>query len=391
VHTSSKNQAGATKTAIIYFNFLDPRGLEQRIGGVETYLWNLGKLIAERGCAPLLFQAAEVPFERKVGPITVVGVVPTGVLRKRTRRDLFKAATSRVQYGRDLVIFGADHASVHVRSRKCISIQHGVSWDLPGHFLGGGLAGKVLRVPALKKRWTALRAKGYFANCPNRVCVDYNFLNWYRTQVTSEPEGATWIIPNFVHIPATYSPPLPRPWREPVRIIFARRFVEIRGLQLMEAASQCLLARHPHIEITFAGEGPGERRLKERFGDDPRVRVIKYDSEESLRIHSDHDIAVVPSLASEGTSLSLAEAMAAGCAVVASNVGGMTNMVINGYNGRLIDPQTEDLTRALTALITNPEDRRRLGQRASETARTALSLERWKAAWTEVLDTVEQN
>ena len=378
------------KTAIIYYNFLDPRGNERKVGGVETYLWNLASLIAQRGSEPILFQAAEVPFERRLGPVTVVGVTPSGLMKRSIKRDLFRAAVSRIDYGKDVLIFGSDNASVPAHNPKCISIQHGVWWDLPVRFLRGGLTGKFLS-PMLQKRWVASCAKRNFANCPNRVCVDYNFLNWYRTQTAEEPDGNIWVIPNFVDVPSGFAASLPRPWREPVKIIFARRFMEFRGSRLMAAVFGRLLERHPDIRIAFAGEGPDEGRFKQQFGGDPRVSITKYAANDALRIHLQYDIAVVPSLASEGTSLSLAEAMAAGCAVVATNVGGMTNMVIDGYNGRLVSPRVDDLTRALEDLITKPERRLQLGRKAADTARNAFGLERWKQAWSDVLAAVEGN
>ena len=87
--------------------------------------------------------------------------------------------------------------------------------------------------------------------------------------------------------------------------------------------------------------------------------------------------------------LSLAEAMGAGCAVVATGVGGMTNMVIDGYNGRLVEPQAEALTAVLHEVVTDRSQRQRLATRGAETAREAFALERWRARWSRVLDEVE--
>jgi glycosyltransferase involved in cell wall biosynthesis len=112
--------------------------------------------------------------------------------------------------------------------------------------------------------------------------------------------------------------------------------------------------------------------------------------DDALRIHEAFHIAVVPSLASEGTSLALVEAMAAGCAVIATNVGGMTNVVLDGYNGRLVDPDIESLTDALVGLVRDQDGRSKLAERAAETAREAFSLDRWKCRWSEVLDHVQQ-
>jgi glycosyltransferase involved in cell wall biosynthesis len=150
-----------------------------------------------------------------------------------------------------------------------------------------------------------------------------------------------------------------------------------------------LLPLFPNVEACFAGEGPDHRIIASAFENVPRVSLRKYLPDDSLRVHEAFHIAVVPSLASEGTSLSLAEAMAAGCAVVATNVGGMTNMVIDGYNGRLVDPDPECLVEVLAELVRSADLRKRLGMRASQTAQEAFSLARWKARWSQVLDHVQ--
>lgn len=378
------------RAGIIYNSFLDSNGDERRVGGVETYIWYLSHLIAELGGDPILFQTAQTPFEKRVGPMLVIGVAPSRSFRSDFRRDLFTAAISRITYGKDILIFGADHDSVRAWNPKCISIQHGVSWDAPAHFFLKRLS-KFLPVPmGWRKKWIALRAKRYFENCPNRVCVDYNFLNWYRTQVADRPEGNVWIIPNFADVPVDFEPQLPRPWTAPVKIIVARRFIELRGSRLMEESASRLLSRHAKLQITFAGEGPDLLRLRERFSNDSRVLFTRFLPQESVQVHAQHDIAVVPSLGSEGTSLAVAEAMAAGCAVIASNVGGVTNMVIDGFNGLLIPPEVEPLIQAAELLIADSGLRTRLGIRARETAGEAFSLPKWKAAWTKVLSIVER-
>jgi glycosyltransferase involved in cell wall biosynthesis len=63
------------------------------------------------------------------------------------------------------------------------------------------------------------------------------------------------------------------------------------------------------------------------------------------------DVFVLPSL-SEALSNSLLEAMAVGCACVASNTGGNPELVIDGETGRLFEPgNTTDLVRALEPLV----------------------------------------
>ena len=94
-----------------------------------------------------------------------------------------------------------------------------------------------------------------------------------------------------------------------------------------------------------------------------------------------HDIAVIPSLGSEGTSLSAIEAMSAGCAVVATCVGGLTNIIIDGYNGKLATPDEDELYEVLYKVITDGELRHRLAERAHTTVNESFSIDIWRERW----------
>ncbi len=62
--------------------------------------------------------------------------------------------------------------------------------------------------------------------------------------------------------------------------------------------------------------------------------------------------------------------MACGCAVVASAVGGIPEIITNGVDGVLVPPESpEALATAIVSLLSNPELRRRLGERARTTVR----------------------
>ena len=93
--------------------------------------------------------------------------------------------------------------------------------------------------------------------------------------------------------------------------------------------------------------------------------------------------------ASEGTSLSCLEAMASGNAVIATNVGGLPDLVQDGYNGLLIEPESKALGTALEKLIRQSRLRRELAARGVEVARTfqlPVWRERWRALLIEHLD-----
>ena len=88
------------------------------------------------------------------------------------------------------------------------------------------------------------------------------------------------------------------------------------------------------------------------------------------------DIFVLPSY-SEGVSLALLEAMAAGLPVVATAVGGLPEVVTDGETGLLIPPRDAGaLAGALARLLTDPALARRLGANARAHVREHYSLDR---------------
>ena len=99
-----------------------------------------------------------------------------------------------------------------------------------------------------------------------------------------------------------------------------------------------------------------------------------YDSSKAIEFHSQFDIAVVPTTGSEGTSLSLIEAMSAHCAVLCTNVGGMTNIIIDGLNGIMTLPTADAVYEGLKLLLTHPDMREKIASRGYETVAEAFNL-----------------
>jgi glycosyltransferase involved in cell wall biosynthesis len=88
------------------------------------------------------------------------------------------------------------------------------------------------------------------------------------------------------------------------------------------------------------------------------------------------DVFVLPSL-NESFSNSLMEAMASGCAVLASNVGGNPELVKDGENGMLFEPgDVAGLTRELEAVLADAELRNRLAAAAVRTIQEGYTRQR---------------
>jgi len=154
------------------------------------------------------------------------------------------------------------------------------------------------------------------------------------------------------------------------KILFLSRLIGIKGIHvLMENIEKVLNRADAHFII--AGSG----RLDSASGNKENVSHIGYvPHEKTPYLYSLSDIFVLPSY-HENCPLSLLEAMASGLAVVATDVGGIPEIVKDGDNGIIVSNDPKELTEAIIDLANNPRLCSELGQRARETVENSFS---WK-------------
>jgi glycosyltransferase involved in cell wall biosynthesis len=146
-----------------------------------------------------------------------------------------------------------------------------------------------------------------------------------------------------------------------VTLFAAANLVPGKGLRHLVRAFAKL---DPSTQLIIAGDGPEEgplRELAKELGVQSRVSLLglRDDVDELLRRA---DIFVHPAIWPEAFGLTLAEAMASECAVVASRIGGISEVVEDGVSGILVPPGDEAALReALERLIKDPRYRRTLG------------------------------
>jgi glycosyltransferase involved in cell wall biosynthesis len=137
---------------------------------------------------------------------------------------------------------------------------------------------------------------------------------------------------------------------------------------LVEAYSLALTSVRPQLRLIIIGSGPSELQLRRQaraLGLEENIAFLgrRYDVP---RLLQGIDIFVLPSFF-EGCSNALIEAMAAGKAIVASNVPG--NREVLGYDGFLFDPNNADeLRNILVRLANNPRLRTKKGLVACDRA-----------------------
>ena len=365
------------KVFLVCNYFMTPGSDKPEIGGIHTYIENLLTCMDAWGYPVDLFQYSSVPFEKQLGAsCRVIGFVPGK--NRNDLRPLVKQAEASADLQHDLLLFSTSLMICRHHFHNSVAIQHGISWDVTTVH---GLSPRFPFDQLLRSIQARVLIRQH-RRISRMICVDYNYVNWLRSQ-TVDRTLCYRVIPNFAE-------PMP-PRTEcnensPIRLLFARRFEKIRGVELLYTLLPRLLNRYPQLTVTLAGGGSMESDLRQRFSNEPRITFTVYDAKQSVQFHRDYDLAIIPTIGSEGTSLSLLEAMAAGCAVVCSDVGGMTNIILDGYNGRIVAPDAAAFEQAICELIDDPAARLAMAERGRQTAAAAFSLERWQKQWRAVLE-----
>ena len=342
------------------------------IGGIQSYITSLSDIILEMGFEPAIyqFQLHREPFVTEYRGIKVTGV---SCSRAGLRKKIQKTVPEN-----EIVIFASEEVVCAYKGYS-ICLQHGIDWDRPNHLERTGLRNQLVVFQRAVMAFIKIRQ---MSHADTIVCVDYNFMNWYRAHV-SHPEMNLTAIPNYTKL---------MPFRDMkkeegiIKIIFARRFEIFRGSRVFTDAVEKLLQEFSNIDVTIAGRGSDRQYITQRLQHYENVHITNYRYDQTLEMHKDKHIAVIPTVGSEGTSLSLLEAMASGCAVIGTDVGGIVNVVLDRFNGLIVMAgDTEGLYRAMKQLIQDRECREQLAENARKTVEASFSYEIWKEKWKDVL------
>jgi glycosyltransferase involved in cell wall biosynthesis len=156
------------------------------------------------------------------------------------------------------------------------------------------------------------------------------------------------------------------------------RLSQEKGLDVLLRAFSELRPHMPGLQLVIAGDGP-ERQELERLAAELGIE----DCAQFVGVRgaigellAGLDLFVLSSR-QEACPLALMEAMAAGCAVVATDVGGVREVVTHGEDGWLVEPERpSELAAAMRRALEDSASASRLGQAARRTAATHFTLDR---------------
>jgi glycogen(starch) synthase len=363
-------------------------------GGIGTYTYNLAMGLADQGHRiHVITRGWEQDAIQEVGHVHIYRLfIPEPSWRWGTANLSLKFYETRQILLWNLRVRSVVH-------QICAAEQLDVIECPEYHAQGLGLALGRRRVPMVVKLHTPAfvcrdmnggarsldaRIGEYFEHClarkarlitsPSRKLAEDVSRRWRLDQ------SAIQVIPN--PIDDELFCPRPEVTPESSTLLYVGRLERRKGVSTLAQALPRIRGTHPEARLRLVGKdhrsGPGggwmsdylRRWLRENGVPEQAVEFTGAVDRPSLPVEYNRAcICVVPSLY-ENFPYTCLEAMACGCAVVASSVGGIPEIITDGADGLLVPPESpEALAAAIMSLLSNAKLRHRLGEQARATIR----------------------
>ena len=332
--------------------FLEPEGSGQELtGGMERYCRDLARLIRRGGRQVHIFQKSHVPFELEYEPGIVVTGVPSA-LNVRGHIDFYRAVVRLV--ARDSpVIYVSQDLCLGGHFSRAIAINHGVWWH------GDFSSWKKLLI-----RWHQRRMLAWLRGI---ICVDTNYINWLHAEFSGRNawRGKLSYVCNYADTDVFNDRNRPQRSIRKLSIVFPRRMMgdtladEPRGGLLLLEAIKLFRQKNPNVDfvVKMVGRGTLANALSRWCLDNDlqnHVEFFEAGFDQMPEIYRHADVVVIPSTATEGTSLSAIEGVCSGATTIVTHIGGLGNIIIDGFNGYISNLSVESLCETIERALYYP-------------------------------------
>lgn len=218
---------------------------------------------------------------------------------------------------------------------------------------------------ALKRHWAlrpyqAIRAR--YSQQVNVATFPSRFIQQTITRMGFFDRAIQFVVPNThgLSLRELDAMPVSQPTSSSsLRLLYLGRLESEKGIELLCQAFAGLVAELPQLYLDIAGSGTREAELKSSFAGVPRMKFHGYVSgPEKDRLINQTDVLIMPSIVHEVFGTSIIEAFAYGKPVIASNIGGMPELIDERETGLLVEPgNVESLRDKIRQMYAEPENR----------------------------------
>jgi len=209
----------------------------------------------------------------------------------------------------------------------------------------------------------------------NKIIAVSEAVKQFMSHIVSQPEKIE-VIPNGVDLEQficasngkKLREELNLPLNDPI-VFFVGRFSVRKGIHILMDAFKHVVKEIPNAKLLIAGKGFLKEYLKHKAKANKIAENVKFlgciFGKALAKFYMASDVVVCPSIFAEAFGIVILEAMAAGKPVIATNVGGIPEIVNHEVNGLLVEPHdVKELSNAIIRLLSNDKERQRMGKNA---------------------------
>lgn len=286
-------------------------------GGGEKWQLEVIKLLNRNGIDTEVYQYSNEVKTVKIDKIPINGL---GCLYQNANKKFHEMLENRSDIDGYFYMTMNLNSFGYGRKKPRIAVSHGIWWD-----------DCIYRNNPLE--WLDEYKKWVF-QLDKIISVDTNSIHLCQTYFPKYQHKFIF-IPNFVNTDIFYEKKQLNP--KIFKVLYPRRLHLLRGAEPFILAAKNLVQRYSDIEFTVCGKGfsNDEIKMQNLAKDIERIKFTNATYNKMARIYNSHDISVIPTLGSEGTSLSAIESCACGTPLVSTIVGGLSDIIIDNFNGKI--------------------------------------------------------
>ena len=158
-----------------------------------------------------------------------------------------------------------------------------------------------------------------------------------------------------------------------INFLYAGRIIKQKGVYNILVSFNNLSKKYKNINLYIAGDGPELEKYKKEFTNKKIHFLGKLDYEKLLKYYSMCDIFLYPPLWPEGLPTTILEAGMMKCSVIATDKGGIKEIITDNENGLIVDTNAYELESAMEKLILDSDLRKRFANKLYETIESKFS------------------
>lgn len=322
-------------------------------------------------------------------PNSLQRVTGEGGMFQNARRSLFAKLQLPIFLAMEFIY------TIQVARREEIDVLH-THWIVPQGLIGA-VCGRLLHLPhvlsvhgtdvnlAAKSRVLGWVTKFVTQNC-DKILTNSTYTRKILLSIDPSLEDKIEVIPMGVDVEKFRSAQSENHRQRPgvTTVLYIGRLIDWKGLEYLIEAFAIVSRQVPGVKLVIGGEGPEEVRLRQqvkRLGLDESVLFAGLiESQDLSTYYREAAVFVLPSVQiegqTEGLGVVLLEAMACGTPVVGSNVGGIPDIIQDGWNGYLVQERSPaQLAERIVALLESQAVRKRFVKNGLQTVYERFS---WK-------------